>query len=430
MNIERITIRNFRNIGDVEKTYALDPNFTVIIGINGKGKSSILHALRIACGSFFLAIPDVKNTHIRQDEIRQLNIKKSLVPQKPVKIEAEGTFPGMNTPVIWRRQITEKSNTTSSSKSDIGLIRSIGKEKYETVMREGDDSVFLPVIAFFSISRAAGGGVRTRQNRIGRQIFKEGYQDWSDMKFTNFKYEDWLNSYDILKSTGREYEHTKDAFFDTLIKANRYIEEVASVNGKLWLKVRMKDEFTDLLPLELHSDGIRFFTEMVAEIAYRCIVLNGYLDATAIIESRGVVMIDELDLHIHPEWQRHIVNDLKMAFPGIQFVATTHSPFIVQSLEANELINLDITEGLDEAPNKYSIEEISEYEMGVKNVERSEKFLEMQRAAADFFDLVKDKADTAAIEHARIKLDELRLRYNNDPAYVALLKSELPKIKS
>jgi predicted ATP-binding protein involved in virulence len=422
MNIDRITIRNFRNIGDEEKTYSLDANFTVIIGINGMGKSSILHALRVACGSFFLAIPDVKNVHIRQ-----LNVKKSLVLQKPVKIEAEGTFHDIDDPVIWRRQITEKSNVTSTAESDVGLIRSIGKDKYETIMKDGDDSAFLPVIAFFSISRAAGGGVRTRQTRIGRQIFKDGYQDWSDMKFTNFKYENWLASYDVLKSSGKEYEHTKDAFFEALIKANRYIEDVVSVNGKLWLKVRMKDEFTDLLPLELHSDGIRFFTEMVAEIAYRCIVLNGYLDATAIIESRGVVMIDELDLHIHPEWQRHIVNDLKMAFPGIQFVATTHSPFIVQSLEANELINLDITEGLDEAPNKYSIEEISEYEMGVKNVERSERFLEMKRAAAEFFSLVKDKADVSAIEQAKIKLDELRIRYNNDPAYVALPESELPK---
>ena len=138
-------------------------------------------------------------------------------------------------------------------------------------------------------------------------------------------------------------------------------------------------------------------------------------------------MIDELDLHIHPEWQRHLVGDLKMAFPGIQFVATTHSPFIVQSLEANELINLDVTDGLDEAPNKYSIEDISEFEMGVKNVERSEKFLEMKRAAAEFFELVKNTADAEAIATAKIKLNELRLRYNNDPAYVALLESELPK---
>jgi hypothetical protein len=82
---------------------------------------------------------------------------------------------------------------------------------------------------------------------------------------------------------------------------------------------------------------------------------------------------------------------------------------------------------LNEAPNKYSIEDISEFEMGVKNVERSERFLEMKRAAAEFFELVKNTTDAASIAKAKIKLDELRLRYNNDPAYVALLESELPK---
>jgi predicted ATP-dependent endonuclease of OLD family len=185
MNISRVTIRNFRNIGDEEKTYLLDANFTVIIGINGMGKSTILHALRIACGSFFLAIPEVKKVHIRHDEIRQLNVGKSLLPQRPVKIEATATFTDVENEVLWRRQINENSNTTGTSESDVGMIRMLGKEKYELIMKEGDDSAFLPVIAFFSISRAAGGGIRKRSSRIGRQIFKEGYQDWSDMKFTN-----------------------------------------------------------------------------------------------------------------------------------------------------------------------------------------------------------------------------------------------------
>jgi predicted ATP-binding protein involved in virulence len=53
---------------------------------------------------------------------------------------------------------------------------------------------------------------------------------------------------------------------------------------------------------------------MVAELAYRCVILNGFLDDKAVIESRGIVMIDELDLHLHPTWQRHVIADLKMHF--------------------------------------------------------------------------------------------------------------------
>ena len=106
----------------------------------------------------------------------------------------------------------------------------------------------------------------------------------------------------------------------------------------------------------LHSDGIISYTEMVAELSYRCIVLNGSKQEKTIIDTNGVVMIDELDLHLHPNWQRHVVSDLKTAFPNIQFVATTHSPFIVQSLAKDELINLDLkeeNEGLESSPYNY-----------------------------------------------------------------------------
>lgn len=391
MNIHRLVIKNFRNIGNEEQIFDLNTTFTVIIGINGKGKSTILNALRVACGSFFLAIPDVpQKGSIKQDEIRQKEGSKLLVPQKPVKIEATGSFPDSISPIVWRRQILAGSNTNTSSDTDVGTIRNIGKAKYQTVNGDGNDQIALPVIAFFSASRAHSSTERKLKARTGRQVFKEGYQDWYEMKSITFKYESWLTSYEILKRGGKEYDHTKQAFFTALKKANRYIEEVEEVGGKLWLKINMEGNITDSLPIHLHSDGIRFYTEMVAELAYRCIVLNGYLDADAITGSKGVVLIDELDLHLHPNWQKVVVGDLKSAFPGIQFVVTTHSPFIVQSLHSEELINLDVIEGLDEDPNRYSIEEISAYEMGVKDVERSKTFLQMQEAAAEFFDLVKE----------------------------------------
>jgi AAA15 family ATPase/GTPase len=92
MNIKQIKIKNFRNIGD-ERVFSLNENFTVFIGVNGKGKSTILHALRILCGTYFLAIPEVRKRHIRQDEIRLVYNEKQLVQQKPVKVEAKGDFP-------------------------------------------------------------------------------------------------------------------------------------------------------------------------------------------------------------------------------------------------------------------------------------------------------------------------------------------------
>lgn len=425
MNINKITIRNFRNIGN-ETTFNVNPIFTVIIGINGKGKSTILHAIRVACGAYFLSIPEVKKRHISPSEIRVIDFGKELIQQKPVKVEAEGDFPESPFPITWRRQIAENSNSTSSSDADVGNIRKIGFNNYQKITKEGKENVSLPVIAFFGTSRAHGAG-RNIKSRIGRQTFIEGYQDWYEMKSNTFKYENWLGSYDILKKNKKEYPNTKKAFFEALKNANPYIQEIESVNGKLWIKVKMDEYESDLLPIDLHSDGIRFFTEMVAETAYRCIILNGYLDSKAVIESKGIVMIDEIDLHLHPNWQRRVIQDLKNAFPNIQFIVTTHSPFIVQSIKLDELIILDDDVIRDGDPFKKSIEEVAANEMGVEDIPRSAGFMEMQHVAEEYYTLInrgKSSDNDLRTRELRNRLNELEERYSDDPAFVAALKVE------
>jgi predicted ATP-binding protein involved in virulence len=79
----------------------------------------------------------------------------------------------------------------------------------------------------------------------------------------------------------------------------------------------------------------------VAEIAHRCIELNGFLGEKAVRMTPGLVMIDELDLYLHPRWQKHILEDLQRAFPLIQFIVSSHSPFIIQSVRSRNLITLD-----------------------------------------------------------------------------------------
>ncbi len=165
MNIQSITIQNFRNIGE-ERTFYLNPHFTAFIGINEKGKSTILHALRIASGAYFLAIPDVKSRHIQKDEIRIIEKGKLLTQQFPVKVEASGYFPGIDEPMTWRRQWLEGSTSSTIKNADVGNIKSIANEKYKKVNTEGDDKVDLPIIAFFGITRAVGAGRITNKSRI------------------------------------------------------------------------------------------------------------------------------------------------------------------------------------------------------------------------------------------------------------------------
>ncbi|MFM9947526.1 MAG: AAA family ATPase [Saprospiraceae bacterium] len=322
MRIESLYLKNFRNVE--EQTYRFNPHFTVLIGINGRGKSTWLHALRVACGAYLLTIPDTIKRHIVSNEIRQSNNGSFLLSHTPVIVEAVGFFPEYGgTAVKWRRRIPEGKNATTSSTEDVGVVRDLGKAKYDKMQSRRDD-LDLPVIAFFGTSRVYG-SARNRESRIGRKIFKEGYHSWYEMRSSIFGYNSWLSSYHTLVRHEKEYVETEGAFWEAIHKSNPYITEVEFVQNEIWLKVVMDNYTSELLPLHLHSDGIISFTEMVAELAYRCIVLNGSKREQAIVDTQGVVMIDELDLHLHPNWQRHVVSDLKRAFPNIQFVATTHT---------------------------------------------------------------------------------------------------------
>ena len=92
------------------------------------------------------------------------------------------------------------------------------------------------------------------------------------------------------------------------------------------------------------SDGQRALIGLVADIVRRACVLNApYLGAQTLIETPGLVLIDELDLHLHPRWQRRVLADLKRIFPNIQFFATTHSPQIIGEARPEEIVMLTPT---------------------------------------------------------------------------------------
>jgi predicted ATP-binding protein involved in virulence len=86
-----------------------------------------------------------------------------------------------------------------------------------------------------------------------------------------------------------------------------------------------------LVPFSQLSDGYRNLVAMVADITWRASQLNPHHGADAARRATGVVLIDELELHLHPAWQRRVIDDLLATFPNLQFVATTHSPQVIAS---------------------------------------------------------------------------------------------------
>lgn len=94
------------------------------------------------------------------------------------------------------------------------------------------------------------------------------------------------------------------------------------------------------IPFHDLSDGQRGMIALFADIARRIFLLNPHLGEDALANTTGVIIIDELDIHLHPGWQRSIAPALQKAFPKIQFIAASHSPQIIGSLKPEEVILL------------------------------------------------------------------------------------------
>ena len=225
-------------------------------------------------------------------------------------------------------------------------------------------------------------------------------------------------------------------------------ETDADSRGPKWQDVeydldhdRLQGIFTDgrILPFGQLSDGQRTQLALVADLALRSVILNPQFGADAPTRTPGIVLIDELDLHLHPFWQRRVVHNLTSAFPALQFIATTHSPFIVQSLGPNQLIVLDprgqeepdegaFMEFQAEAQDfrTMSIEDITEFVFGVNVPQRSRHLQEMYDTAQQYHQLLKqaDSASEAKKSELKAKLDALTARFSDDVAYHAFLEME------
>jgi predicted ATP-binding protein involved in virulence len=80
---------------------------------------------------------------------------------------------------------------------------------------------------------------------------------------------------------------------------------------------------------------------MVADLAHRCVRLNPHFGAEAAVRSPGLVLIDEVDMHLHPAWQQSVLAALRRAFKNMQFIVTTHSPQVISTVPARCIRILD-----------------------------------------------------------------------------------------
>lgn len=421
MLIKSIEIQNFRRFEHYRCEF--DPRFTLLVGPNGSGKTSLLAAISKSFWVFCDAIQ------------RQLELDESDV-RRVVSIDPGDTS--------WREPIYPASINT----------------KIQT------EAGILSTCAF----RDAGGfnviSSDPRVAELNRDALNDGYRlgaSWFDPQrqdaaplLARFGAVNSVHNTSSVNSIGQPFANKKDVWsraanetidvslltqwfqyneLRTLQEGNApvtYRVAKAAVLSAIHaqdIKYIVRDSQLMVLhddqgwrPFDQLSDGQRRVAAIFCELALRCASLNSQLGERCVAETPGVVTIDELDLHLHPQWQRSIIGDLCRVFPKIQFIAASHSPFLLQAAYEYGQV-LDVSTGQFVSPTDRSIEDIAESVMGVPQPQRGQRFLELKERAQAFYELLESKpADKEAAESLKHKLDESLAVFADDPAAAAWLE--------
>lgn len=342
MRIDRLLVRNFK--GFEEREFEFTPSFNLLIGDNGTGKTSVLDALAVAAGGWFVGLRGSESRYIRVGEVRLAVIHYEedirFEEQYPVEVRVEGEVLGQA--ISWARTLNTRRGRTTTGEA--ALIKRLSRQADEEV-RQGKH-VALPLVSYYGTGRLwlepRECSKVTSNEKLGNQrnlSRLEGYRNSVDPRLSVRDLVRWL-----AQQSWAGYQHGRDtpvfravkqAILDCVEGAeNLYFdpkrgEVIVAISGQ------------EPQPFANLSDGQRCMLALVGDIAQKSAKLNPQFGETVLAETPGVVLIDELDLHLHPKWQRRVIEDLRKTFPSIQFVATTHSPQIVGELPPEEVLMLE-----------------------------------------------------------------------------------------
>lgn len=394
MNIEQIELTNFKSFKKAK--LRLEGKSTVLFGVNGTGKSSVLKSINLLYASMI-------NQIVNRKELKQnyaLSLEDIQYGKSETTIEAEFNLDGER--ISYYRSLVRKTGRKTHNIKNLKRIVGYFQNKYMS----DEEQENMPIFVNYGTNRLVLDvplRIRTHhefdiysafekaiENKIDFRTFFEWFRDREDYE-NHCKVE-----YQDLKYVDKSLEAVRKAVLVMLDDC-----ENLRVARKPRLEMRIDKHGIGLNITQL-SDGEKCTMALFGDLARRLTIANPILANPLLGE--GVVLIDEVELHMHPSWQRQILGKLSETFPNIQFIITTHSPIVLNEVNEsfnlyflqndgveNELIKLDRMDGFDA---NYILEEFME----TKSVNHKTEML-----VSSIYRMINEKR----YKEAQKKVDEL-----------------------
>ena len=346
MKVKKLELNNFRTFEHLELDF--DDRLNILVGINGAGKSSILDALAVLLSQL---PPRLKSAGGKGLQFSELDVRV-------------GTPATANTIYLSYKNHTPSwtiSKTKRGRKKQITTDYTQLKKLVELIQTEykHNKKTSFPLTVYYAVNRA----VHNVPLRIlSKHQFDQfaAYDQALTGKQTDFsRFFEWFRNQEDFENEQRLAQAEKTGaleYQDPQLKAVRQAIETLSgfsnlkvIRKPLRMEVMKKNQVLDVRHL---SDGEKCLFALAGDLARRLALANPGLKNP--LTGCGVVIIDEVDLHLHPVWQRQIISKLLDTFPGCQFILSTHSPHIITHVKPENLFFLkqDANGTIVEKPNE------------------------------------------------------------------------------
>lgn len=417
MYLKDVEIENFK--GHTHCQVKFSKGFNLLIGDNGMGKTSALEAISVALGGFIAGIDDVASKHFTRDEIRILSTSMG-----------DGSFNRQyETPVLvtCTANIGEKNYRWTRRKSSVQASRStVEPSTIKKVAHKlsHDPQAILPILSYQSAARTWMQKREPSANIFNTDFNRTvGYVNCLDEASDSKSLINWCAKMEqVAWQKGEaisEYESVK----------NTIAKFMSIMNESEMPQIRFDKQTSELsyttdegsLPIRCLSAGYQSILWMIADIAYRMAVLNPNLrDKTS--ETPGIVLIDEIDMHLHPKWQWNIIEALQQTFPNVQFIASTHSPILIASCKNGQLIRME----KDEVAYDTSC-----YGMEINDILRStQQTKDIDKAVKAYLDNIYELIDDEEFEQAESAINDLEKVLGDNHPELTRVKTALTFEKS